>query len=287
MHKVMEYCPIIKYMLRTLRYAPQRFAMLRTAHPQRQPSRGRLLQVSNTPTAQLRQRGRLLPQHRGGGGQGQQSWRRTAGYARLFCARAALGFARPVAAHPPPPVCSACASQTKKEVRACSAAPGAVCPRLCGAAFCASRVLPRRCASLAALARSGAARPQPLRGRSPAYPPKLRPPPAPAPRLLSAARVRAYALRGRRSLRSASPRPPAVCGLPTVALAAFRACAVRITQHAGSPPALPLRGFGGGFAPSPGRKAGVARLFLRCAPAFCCGACIRAPLVRIKACASS
>ena len=115
-------------------------------------------------------------------------------------------------------------------MRACRPGRCAVCSRLFRAAFCALRVLPPR---FPWLARFGAARPPPLRGRVSAHS-ALASLPAPAPRPLppgSGARPCAP-LRGScgarwRRLRFALPLLG--CGLPAVALALLRArpCAAR------------------------------------------------------------
>lgn len=194
-----------------------------------------------------------------------------------------LAFARQAAPfcrrRPPYPHNRVSSAHTQNECAPARAVRLPVGSPPCALAFCALRVLPRRCASLAALVRSGAARPAPLRGPGPAYPPSLR---SPGPPLGpsgcgSTARpcLRAFALGGLSLPPSALRLALAALRAPwSVALASSRARLGAARRLAASSRGRPLRGFGGGCL-RPGAVGGaVRRLFSALAPGLLCS---RAP----------
>lgn len=141
------------------------------------------------------------------------------------------------------------------------------CMLACGAsaALCSAPVLPRRCASLAALAPSGAARPPPLaRSRSglfgPRFAPRLRapavPPGAAGRPLCAALRLRRHSLPWQ-SFRSLSLR----YALPIRSRLLRSRSRHFLAPVAGSPLGRPLRGSGPGGS-RPGGSGGIAAFFL-------------------------
>jgi len=147
--------------------------------------------------------------------------------------------------------------------------------------FCALRVPTCAGAPAPARVRSGAARPPPLRGPDPAHSAQV----GPAPRPLRPPLSRPALVRATRSAVGAAPAVPAasVSGrLRASYRSPLRPAPLPwfLAWGAASSRGRPLRGFGGGLAPAPGRGPPLAGLFSACGPGRGCAraapACCRA-----------